>query len=108
MTRQALGRRVVKPRPAESLVLLKPTGAIEHGGGTKFATDSLEYQVISEWIAAGTPPPSDFDPKVVSLRAYPDAVRLSTGKTQQIVVQAVLSDGRVEDVTQWAKFVGQR
>ncbi len=106
LTRQALGRRIVRTRPAESLLLLKPTGAIEHGGGPRFAIDSLEYRVISEWIAAGTPPPSDSDPKVVALRPYPDSLRLSTGKTQQIVVQAIFSDGRVEDVTQWAKFVG--
>ena len=33
LTRQALGRRIVKTAPAESLLLLKPTGAVEHGGG---------------------------------------------------------------------------
>ena len=32
LTRQALGRRIVKTAPQESLLLLKPTGAIEHGG----------------------------------------------------------------------------
>ena len=55
LTRQALGRRVVKTAPAESLILLKPTGAIEHGGGVRFTPDSLEYRVIAEWIAAGMP-----------------------------------------------------
>ena len=104
LTRQALGRRVVRTAPAESLLLLKPTGAVEHGGGVRFDTDSLEYRVISEWIAAGTPPPAAHDPKVVALKAYPDAVRLKPGETQQILVQAVFSDGRVEDVTRWAKF----
>src|SRR5215217_7575821 len=53
LTRQALGRRVVKSAPAESLLLLKPTGAVEHGGGVRFDTDSLEYRVIADWIAAG-------------------------------------------------------
>ena len=33
LTRQALGRRINRSSPAESLFLLKPTGALEHGGG---------------------------------------------------------------------------
>ncbi len=57
LTRQALGRRVVKTAPEESLFLLKPTGTLEHGGGIRFTTDSLEYRVIAGWIAAGMPRP---------------------------------------------------
>lgn len=104
LTRQALGRRIVRTAPAESLLLLKPTGAIEHGGGQRFDTGSLEYRVISGWIAAGTPPPSAADAKLVALRAFPEAVRLQPGQTQQVVVQGVFSNGRIEDVTRWAKF----
>jgi len=104
LTRQALGRRVVRTAPAESLLLLKPTGAVEHGGGARFDTESLEYRVISDWIAAGTPPPAASDPKLVALKAYPEAVRLSPGKGQQVLVQGVFSNGRVEDVTRWAKY----
>jgi hypothetical protein len=104
LTRQALGRRVVKTAPQESLLLLKPTGTIDHGGGTRFATGSLEYRVIAEWIAAGMPGPSATDPELQSLTLYPAAVRLEPGQTQQIIVQAAYSDGHVEDVTHWAKF----
>ncbi|WP_406696756.1 DUF1553 domain-containing protein [Singulisphaera sp. Ch08] len=104
LTRQAMGRRIVKTAPAESLLLLKPTGAVEHGGGVKFATDSLEYQVISEWIAAGTPKPSPNDPTIVSLSVVPESVVLKPAQTQQVLVQALFSDGQVEDVTRWAKF----
>jgi hypothetical protein len=104
LTRQALGRRIVKSAPAESLLLLKPTGALEHGGGIKFTPDSLEYRVIAEWIAAGLPPPRNEDPKIVSLTTYPSAALLRPGRKQQVIVQAKFSDGRVEDVTRWAKF----
>lgn len=104
LTRQALGRRVVKTAPAESLLLLKPTGALEHGGGVKFAPDSREYRVIADWIAAGTPPPRPDDPRIVALKAFPEAVLLKPGLHQRVVVQAVFSNGRVEDVTRWAKF----
>jgi Protein of unknown function (DUF1553)/Protein of unknown function (DUF1549)/Bacterial Ig-like domain (group 2) len=104
LTRQSLGRRVIKTAPQESLILLKPTGAIEHGGGVRFKTDSLEYCVISEWIAAGMPGPSAADAEVRGLTVYPTAVRLAPGQTQQVLVQASYSDGRVDDVTHWAKF----
>jgi hypothetical protein len=104
LTRQSLGRRVVKTAPQESLVLLKPTGAIEHGGGVRFDTGSLEYRVIAEWIAAGMPGPSATDPEIRGLAVFPAAVRLAPGQVQQVLVQATYSDGRVEDVTQWAKF----
>src|SRR5205823_14533816 len=36
LTRQALGRRIVPSDPARSLVLLKPTMGVPHGGGMRF------------------------------------------------------------------------
>ena len=44
MTRQANARRVDRTNPAESLVLLKPTRTLKHGGGKRFETDSEEYR----------------------------------------------------------------
>ena len=104
LTRQALGRRIVPTAPAESLLLLKGTAAIEHGGGVRFRPESLEYRVIAEWIAAGSPAPSPSDSQVTSLRVYPDSVRLKAGSIQPFLVQAVFSNGRIEDVTRWAKY----
>src|SRR3954467_4087330 len=94
LTRQALGRRIVAAAPAESLLLLKPTGALAHGGGVKFSPDSLDYRVIAEWIAAGMAAPTSADASLRSLTAYPRGVRLSPGKTQQVIVRASYSDGR--------------
>lgn len=104
LTRQASARRIVPTAPAESLLLLKPTGAIEHGGGAKFTPDSLEYRVIAEWIASGLPRPRADEPAIVGLTALPEAALLKPGQRQRILVQAAFSDGRVEDVTRWAKF----
>ena len=104
LTRQALGRRIRKTAPAESLILLKPTGALEHGGGVRFTTDSPEYRVLSGWIAAGTPPPKDDDPTVTKVEAIPSAVRFRPGQAQKVLVRATYSDGRTADVTRWAKF----
>jgi hypothetical protein len=104
LTRQSLGRRIVRTSPAESLLLLKPTGALEHGGGVRFAPSSIEYRVLAEWIAAGTPPPRESDPKVVRLKVFPESTRLAPQNTQRFLVQAAYSNGIVEDVTRWAKF----
>ena len=104
LTRQSVGRRVSLADPASSLILLKPTFAIPHGGGKRFAVNSLEYRVISGWIAQGAPPPSPKDPDVTGLEVYPAAATLKIGDEQQLVVRARYSDGRTEDVTQWVKY----
>ena len=45
--------------PAHSLVLLKPTMAVPHGGGQKLEPESADYRVIADWIAHGAPAPKD-------------------------------------------------
>src|SRR5207237_9445791 len=50
LTRQAQGRRVNKVEPARSLMLLKPTLALPHGGGQKIDVQGPEYQVLAGWI----------------------------------------------------------
>lgn len=104
LTRQSVGRRISLADPSASLILLKPTFTIPHGGGKRFATDSLEFRIISEWIAEGAPPPSTKDPDVTSLEVYPAAATLRQGDEQQLVVLANYSNGHVEDVTRWVKF----
>ena len=104
LTRQSVGRRISMSQPSHSLMLLKPTMAIPHGGGKRFDTNSLEYRVISEWIAAGTPPLSDKDPQITNLEVYPASATLKPGAEQQLVVRAKYSDGQIQDVTRWVKF----
>jgi len=104
LTRQSIGRRISLPQPAHSLMLLKPTMAIPHGGGKRFDTNSLDYRVLSEWIAAGTPPMSDKDPLIQNLEVYPASATLKPGAEQQLIVRAKYSDGQVRDITRWVKF----
>ena len=104
LTRQAAARRINKVEPAQSLMLLKPTRTVEHGGGKRFGTGSPEYRVIAEWIAAGTPAPAAWDPVMTGLEVFPPTARLGVGHEQPVVVRARFSDGHAEDVTRWAKF----
>src|ERR1700688_4595410 len=76
LTRGALGRRVVPSDPGRSLMLLKPTGAVPHKGGKRFEVDSLDYRVLSEWIAAGAPGPKPDDGRIVRIESLPSHVIL--------------------------------
>lgn len=104
LTRQSLGRRVNKLEPAQSLMLLKPTMVIGHGGGKRLSADSLEYKVLSEWIAAGLAAPAENDAHIARLEVSPKAATLTSNTEQQLRVTAFFSDGHAEDVTRWTKF----
>jgi hypothetical protein len=104
LTRQALARRVDLTKPADSLVLRKPTRALPHGGGTRFIDDSEHYRLLLDWIAAGAPGPKDADPQLERIEVFPKAALLKPKDTLRVVVRAVYSDATTEDVTRWAKF----
>jgi hypothetical protein len=104
LTRQARGRRMVPTDPGRSLLLTKPSGAVPHKGGLRFSPDSLEYRVLSEWIAVGAPGPQASDPRVERIEVLPAGVVLKPGDKQQFLVRAYFTDGHQEDVTRWVKF----
>jgi hypothetical protein len=104
LTRQAAGRRTNALEPARSLLLLKPTRAVPHMGGKRFAVGSPEYNVIASWIAAGTPAPRDSDARIQRLEVTPGKRTLGEGQEVQLAVRARFSDGKVEDVTRWSRF----
>jgi len=104
LTRAAFGRRVVPSDPARSLMLLKPTGAVPHKGGKRFDVDSMDYRVLSGWIASGTPGPKSEDPRIMRIELLPSHVVLDPNSVQQLTVIAHFSDGHSEDVTRWTKY----
>ena len=52
-TDELASRRVNIASPADSLMLLKATGAVPHEGGQITPTGSKYYQILHEWIATG-------------------------------------------------------
>ncbi len=105
ITKASNGRRVNREKPEESLVLLKPTFTIPHGGGLRFQAGSLEYDALLEWIKSGTPYESETSPSLATLEVFP-AKRILTGldQKQQLVVRAIYSNGISEDVTQKVQY----
>jgi hypothetical protein len=104
LTRQALGRRIDRQHPARSLMLLKPTLALNHGGGQKLEVNSPDYHLLADWIAAAAPGPLPNDPVINRLEIFPPAATLKPKDTLQVLVRAWYSDGSSQDVTRWAKF----
>ncbi|WP_263351085.1 DUF1549 domain-containing protein [Acidicapsa acidisoli] len=104
LTHQANARRTDRIEPAHSLILLKPTLTIPHGGGRRFDVNSPEYKVIAGWLAQGMPAPLESDPRVTEIRVLPAEASLRIGAEQQLIVTAVFSDGHTADVTRWSKF----
>lgn len=104
LTRQSLGRRINKLEPAKSLMLLKPTMALGHGGGKRLSADSLEYKVLSEWIAGGLAAPAESDARITKIEITPKTSTLGSNAEQQLRVLAHFTDGHTEDVTKWVKY----
>jgi hypothetical protein len=104
LTREARGRRVFPAAPDHSLLLLKASGQVPHGGGRKIARDSEAYRLLRRWIAGGAPASSPDAPAVVRLRITPANRVLRPGQTQQLAVLAEYSDGSERDVTRQSEF----
>jgi hypothetical protein len=101
----AFGRRVSVHQPDQSLVLLKPTGSVSHGGAVRLDRSSVDYQMFRTWIGAGAEAPITKNaPQVTKLRIVPDR-RIGLGEfAQQLRVLAGYSDGAERDVTHWARY----
>jgi hypothetical protein len=104
ITRQDRGRRIDLSNPAESLLLMKATGTVPHKGGVRLQKDSDDYRLLEMWIASGAIGPRPTDPKIERIEVSPSDVSLSMHDTQHITVRAIYTNGRSEDVTNWAKF----
>lgn len=99
------GRRFNRADPARSLMLLKPTAEVAHGGGMRFDPDSRYYRTTLEWISEGVPFGDPKAAKIQKLEATPSDILFNkSGLSQQIVVLAHYADGSTRDVTLEASY----
>ena len=104
IVKEARGRRVFPAAPDSSLLLLKASGGIAHGGGKRMEVGSDEYRLIRRWIAAGLPYGKPTDPFVASISVSPEHRVMTRNNKQQFAVYAHYSDGSIEDVTRRAQY----
>jgi hypothetical protein len=105
LTRDQFGRRTQPLDPEQSLVLLKATAQIAHEGGQRFQTGSREYEILRQWIAAGTRSDPPGTPKLDRIEVSPkDKILLEPADRIQIRAWAIFSDGERRDISQIAVY----
>ncbi len=101
---ESRGRRLFPAAPERSLLLLKATGELPHGGGKRIEVDSDDYRLLVRWIEQGMPPGNKQAATVQSIEVFPRERIMALGGEQQLAVLAKYTDGRVEDVTRGALY----
>src|SRR5256885_6167611 len=104
LVKEARGRRLFPASPENSLLLLKATATLPHGGGKKLDADSDDYRLIVRWISEGIPYGKAGDPTVARIEVFPRKRIMSFNGEQQLVVMARYTDGSMEDVTRSALY----
>ncbi|HEV2473774.1 MAG TPA: DUF1549 domain-containing protein, partial [Chthonomonadales bacterium] len=100
IVKQARGRRINIADPTRSLILLKPTMSVPHGGGRRLVLGSPDYNLIVQWLKEGAPGPHHKDAVVTGVEVTPaERVMAARGDSQQLEVRAQYSDGVTRDVT---------
>jgi WD40 repeat protein len=102
LTDDHASRRVNLASPDDSLMLLKPTGAVPHVGAQLIHPGEPYYQILRNWIASG----AKLDlttPRVTKIELVPqNPVIDKLGAKQQIRVLATYANGEIRDVSREA------
>jgi len=104
LVQDARGRRVFSGDADRSLLLMKATGRMPHGGGRRLDLESDDYRILREWIALGAAAPHADDPLLERIDLVPGSRVLKTSSLQQLLVTAHFSDGSSRDVTRQAVY----
>lgn len=104
LVNEGRGRRVFPAAPDRSLLLLKPSGGMPHGGGARLRADSLSFSILRRWIEHGLPRGLPDQAQVVGISVYPPQRMLALQEKQQLLVVARYSDGTTEDVTHMSQY----
>jgi hypothetical protein len=106
IARQWEGRRINLAFPERSLLVLKPTEQMEHGGGGRLDADGRGAARLLEWIEAGAPRAAtrrlthfDVSPSSHVVSVLREVVPLRA--------TAHFSDRSIEDVTEWTVFTAE-
>ncbi len=103
IVREISGRRINLQKPEESLIILKPTFAIDHGGKFLMDDDHEGTQLLLRWIREGA--------EMVTHREL-ERVEFTPGSRFieqadvdiQLHAEAFYTDGSSKDVTPWTVF----
>ena len=98
------GRRLFPAAPEHSLLLMKATGRIPHGGGVRLTPDSDNYTLLLNWIRQGAAYDADSAPQLVAIEVQPGRGTVLRNAEQQLKAIAKYADDSERDVTELALF----
>jgi len=104
LTKEARNRRLFAGSPERSLLLMKATGQVPHGGGVRLTANSEGYSLLRDWIQQGAMADQDAVPKLVSFEVEPSRGTIQRNAEQQLKAIAKYSDGSTRDVTGMALY----
>ena len=109
LTAEPLGprhSRIDLDRPAESLLLRKPSVKVAHGGGERLGVGTADYEAVLNWVSrgAGFEGNGEDGLEVERVEVFPSEAVIEEKGTHQLAVTAYFSDGRQEDVTGQVRY----
>ncbi|MES2792753.1 MAG: DUF1549 and DUF1553 domain-containing protein [Planctomycetota bacterium] len=104
LVKEARGRRLFASTPERSLLLMKATGQMPHGGGVRLQAAGEGYALLRDWIQQGAPYEPAGDPRLVSFEVQPKRGTIARQGEQQLKALAHYNDGSVRDVTSVALY----
>ena len=104
IVKEGRGRRLFPADVDNSLLLLKASGTVPHGGGKKLSIGSPGYELVKRWIVAGTPRTPADAPALTRISVAPTDIVAEFKQTRPLTVTAHYSDGTSEDATTLAAF----
>jgi hypothetical protein len=104
IVRAGRGRRVSPATPDYSLLLLKGTAEVPHGGGRKLERGSEDFQTLVRWIENGFPRSTAEDRKLEQISFEPPPHAMSPENQESLRVIAHYNDGSTRDVTTNCSF----
>lgn len=106
LTMESRGRRVLLSSPERSLLYLKASARLPHGGGQKIDPGSYRDRRLLRWIREGArfETSSDVAGRIVGIEIEPRQQILLANQTQQIRVTALDAQGNRHCVTTEAEY----
>jgi hypothetical protein len=102
---ESRGRRLLPGAPSQSLLLLKATGTVAHGGGKRLMVGSPDCQTLLRWIESGAAPARRSDPVLARITVTPDRATFDArSRLRPLQVIAHFSTGATRDVTRQAIY----
>ena len=89
LVKEAKGRRISITTPEQSMLLLKATAVLPHGGGRKIEPSGPQYERLFRWLAEGAPRTVSHERRVVGIEVEPAQLVIAAHGTQQLRVTSI-------------------